>query len=42
MILLHEVQEQVKLTDSDRSRNSSNLVEDGVMVEELGRGLREP
>ena len=42
MILLHEVQEQVKLTDSDRSQNSSNLVEDGVMVEELGRGLSEP
>ena len=37
MILLHEVQEQVKLTDSDRSQKSSNLVGDGVMVGALGR-----
>lgn len=42
MILLHEVQEQVKLTDSDRSQKSSNLVGDGVMVGALGRGLRSP
>ena len=37
MILLHEVQEQVILTDGDRSQNSDYLVGDGVMVVDTGK-----
>lgn len=42
LILSHDVQNQVKLSDGGRSQNRDYLDGDGVMVETAGRGMREP